>query len=300
MLVAVGFMRFLLPVIIVAVIGALHFTTALKLAFTNIHQFSSILAQSHYLVAGFGGAFLMLIALRYFIQEKEDGFWIAPVERAFTSLTVFEDGRIAIVALTAMLTAALIPAHGKELLLAAFVGIVCNIIVELLKAATTALNEKIGHRVGAVATGAITGMIALAYLEVIDASFSFDGVIAAFALTNNVLVVAVGLGTGAAFVRSLTLLLVDTGTLSEYRYLEAGAYWAIAGLSISMFVGAIFHVPDYVTAGYGGLVIAAAFIHSLYSNWQDKKLVAASASNSQVDYLKTPAYYSSNYSATKS
>ena len=60
--------------------------------------------------------------------------------------------------------------------------------------------------------------------------------IGAFALSNNIFIIALGLGIGAMFVRSMTVMLVDKGTLSEYRYLEHGAFWAIMALAT---VGAI-------------------------------------------------------------
>ena len=56
-----------------------------------------------------------------------------------------------------------------------------------------------------------SGAAAFLYLEVLDASFSFDGVIGAFALSNNLFVIAIGLGIGAMFVRSLTIMLVEQG-----------------------------------------------------------------------------------------
>lgn len=53
------------------------------------------------------------------------------------------------------------------------------------------------------------------YLELLDASFSFDGVVGAFAMTNNLFIITLGLGAGAMFVRSFTLLLVERGTLNN-------------------------------------------------------------------------------------
>ncbi|MFP3409590.1 DUF475 domain-containing protein, partial [Pseudomonas sp. SIMBA_065] len=66
-------------------------------------------------------------------------------------------------------------------------------------------NEENGS--GAAATSAIMkgGIIGFLYLEVLDASFSFDGVIGAFAITNDVIVIMLGLAIGAMFVRSMTI-----------------------------------------------------------------------------------------------
>jgi hypothetical protein len=100
------------------------------------------------------------------------------------------------------------------------------------------------------------------YLEVLDASFSFDGVIGAFALTNNLFVIAIGLGVGAMFVRSLTVMLVEQGTLASYRYLEAGAFYAIGALALLMMVGTVADVPEAIT----GLIGAAFIAVSLWSS----------------------------------
>ncbi|WP_047787819.1 DUF475 domain-containing protein, partial [Variovorax paradoxus] len=98
------------------------------------------------------------------------------------------------------------------------------------------------------------GLGAFLYLEVLDASFSFDGVIGAFALTHNLFVIAIGLGIGAMYVRSMTIMLVERGTLAEYRFLEHGAFYAIIALSVIMFVQPLVHIPEVVT-GLGGATL---------------------------------------------
>ena len=87
-----------------------------------------------------------------------------------------------------------------------------------------------------------SGAAAFLYLEVLDASFSFDGVIGAFALSNNLFIIAIGLGVGAMFVRSLTIMLVERETLASYRYLENGAFYAIISLSVIMCLNAVNHI----------------------------------------------------------
>jgi uncharacterized protein len=111
-----------------------------------------------------------------------------------------------------------------------------------------------------------SGAAAFLYLEVLDASFSFDGVIGAFALSNNLFIIAIGLGIGAMFVRSLTIMLVEQGTLTEYRYLEHGAFYAIVALGIIMFVKTIVEVPEAVTGLIGAAFIGLSFWHSLWAN----------------------------------
>jgi len=115
-----------------------------------------------------------------------------------------------------------------------------------------------------VKRGGIGGFL---YLEVLDASFSFDGVIGAFALSNNMVIIALGLSIGAMFVRSLTLLLVRNGTLAEYRYLEHGAFWAIIALAAIMLISAHVEIPETVT----GLIGAALIGLSLWWSVRHKR-----------------------------
>ena len=110
------------------------------------------------------------------------------------------------------------------------------------------------------------GLRLFLYLEVLDASFSFDGVIGAFAISKDIIVIAVGLGLGALYIRTLTVYLVRQGTLAEYRYLEHGAHWAIGVLAVLLFIGAEFHVPEVITGTIGALLIIAAFFSSLRAN----------------------------------
>ena len=107
------------------------------------------------------------------------------------------------------------------------------------------------------------------YLEVLDASLSFDGVIGAFAISKDIFVIMLGLGVGAQWVRSLTVFLVERDTLSEYRYLEHGAHWAILALASLMFLSSIVEVPEVVTGLIGLILIALSFWSSLIARRRD-------------------------------
>jgi len=111
-----------------------------------------------------------------------------------------------------------------------------------------------------------SGAAAFLYLEVLDASFSFDGVIGAFALSNNLFIIAIGLGVGAMFVRSLTIMLVERETLASYRYLENGAFYAIISLSVIMCLNAVNHISEVITGLIGAGFIVAAFVDSIRYN----------------------------------
>jgi uncharacterized protein len=118
----------------------------------------------------------------------------------------------------------------------------------------------------ALAGAAQGGLGAFLYLEVLDASFSFDGVIGAFALTQNLFVIAIGLGIGAMYVRSMTIMLVEKGTLAHYRYLEHGAFYAILILSLIMYAQSLVHIPEVITGLGGAGLIGIALWSSVRYN----------------------------------
>ncbi|MFO0005646.1 MAG: DUF475 domain-containing protein, partial [bacterium] len=96
-----------------------------------------------------------------------------------------------------------------------------------------------------------SGIAAFLYLEVLDASFSFDGVIGAFAITRDVVIIMLGLAIGAMFVRSMTVYLVNKGTLDRFVFLEHGAHYAIGVLAVIMLIGTVQHVPEVLTGFIG-------------------------------------------------
>jgi hypothetical protein len=125
-----------------------------------------------------------------------------------------------------------------------------------------------GGRGGASAVG-LAGKAALfvfLYLEVIDASFSFDGVIGAFAITNEIFMMALGLGIGAMYIRSLTVFLVRKGTLDDYVYLEHGAHYAIGALALILLATIKYEINEVITGLVGVVLIAAALWSSMVRN----------------------------------
>ncbi len=118
------------------------------------------------------------------------------------------------------------------------------------------------------------GIAGFLYLEVLDASFSFDGVIGAFAITRDVVIIMLGLAIGAMFVRSLTVYLVNKGTLDEYVFLEHGAHWAIGALAGIMLASIVVDIPEVVT----GLIGVAFIVLALISSVRYKRQHASGAS----------------------
>ena len=84
------------------------------------------------------------------------------------------------------------------------------------------------------------------YLEVIDATFSVDGVLGAFAFTLSVPLIIIGNGIGAFVVRELTVRNVEN--IKKYRYLKNGAMYSIFVLGIIMILDSFgAHIPNWLS-----------------------------------------------------
>ncbi|MCL4500334.1 MAG: DUF475 domain-containing protein [Deltaproteobacteria bacterium] len=99
------------------------------------------------------------------------------------------------------------------------------------------------------------------YLEVLDASFSIDGVLGAFAFTLSVPLILIGNGLGAVVLRQLTVANVER--IKKYVYLKNGAMYAILFLGAIMILESFgFHIPSWVSPVITFLVIGYFFIKS--------------------------------------
>lgn len=263
--VAVFGMRLVFPLAIVGVVAHLGPIDAITLTVHDPKQYETILTSVHHEIAAFGGAFLMMIFLKFFFDTEKDTHWLSWIEAPLTKIGRLDCAEIAITLVTILVTAAWIDGAEKVAFISAGVyGLVTYIVAEAVGTLVGGSEAELGTKI------VKQGIAGLLYLELLDASFSFDGVIASFALTNEIFVMMLGLSIGAMFVRSMTIHLVETGTLSEYRYLESGAFWAIGALATIMFIGAAgFEVPEIVTGLIGAVSIAAAFLSSVMANKND-------------------------------
>ena len=201
-----------------------------------------------------------MVGLKHFFDHEKDVHWIAVIERPLTHLGRIEAVALGLVLLLLYTVSLWLPEHEKvEFLTAGIFGLVTYIVVDGISAVLDLKSAVTGEATR-------SGSAAFLYLEVLDASFSFDGVIGAFALSNNLFIIAIGLGVGAMFVRSLTILLVEQETLASYRYLEHGAFYAIIALAVIMFLKTVSHIPEMITGLVGAGFIVAAFVDSIRYN----------------------------------
>ena len=258
--IAVFGMRIVFPLVIVAIIARIDPWSALVMAATDPDQYSKVLISAHVSVAAFGGAFLAMVGLKHFFNKEKDIHWITILERPLTRLGRIEAVELGLVlVLLYAISRWLAGTEEIDFLVAGIFGLVTYIAVDGVSALLN-VDSTIGGQV------VRSGVASFLYLEVLDASFSFDGVIGAFALSNNLFVIAIGLGIGAMFVRSLTIMLVEKETLASYRYLEHGAFYAIIALAVMMFLNAIIHIPEVITGLIGSGFIIWAFCDSIRYN----------------------------------
>ncbi|RDC59816.1 hypothetical protein HME9302_01011 [Alteripontixanthobacter maritimus] len=260
---AVFGMRIVFPLAIVAIAAGIGPMQAIDLSLNDPEEYERLVSSAHVSIAGFGGAFLAMVGLKFFFDGEKDIHWISAVEKFLARFSALPAAEIAILLLVLWGIAGLLtPDDALTFLTAGILGLVTFIAVEGVSTLLE-LKEEAARARGAIVRSGLGGFL---YLNILDASFSFDGVIGAFALSNNMVVIALGLSIGAMFVRSMTIHLVKKGTLAEYRFLEHGAFWAIIALGAIMLLSAKFHIPETITGLIGATLIGISLWWSVRHN----------------------------------
>ena len=293
--IAVFGMRLIFPLVLVGVTAQLGPIEVFELALAGGEgpdSYAGRLDAAHPAIAGFGGMFLGMLFFDWLFEDREIK-WLTWLERPLARIGKLDQVSV-VIASAGLVVAASVLAEGDEVatvMVSGLVGMVTYLLVNGLgtlfeeqgmgeaegtdeegavetASATVvegAQDDRGGPSEAAKATGK-AGFFLFMYLEVLDASFSFDGVVGAFAISQDIFVIAAGLGVGAFWIRSLTVYLVRKGTLDDYVYLEHGAHWAIGALAVVLFVTIEYHVPELVTGLIGVGFILAAFINSIMRN----------------------------------
>ncbi|MBA5605665.1 DUF475 domain-containing protein [Duganella sp. FT3S] len=258
--IAVFGMRLLFPLVIVAMAADLGLMEVWNLALNDPAAYSTHLTNHHAEVAAFGGIFLLLVFLNFLLDEDKELHWLGHVEQKLGALGKVSSISV-MVALGALLASLTLvePEQKLVVLVSGLWGVLTYVGVDAVSSLLE--KEENGSNVGElIKRGGIGGFL---YLEVLDASFSFDGVIGAFAITTDVVIIMLGLAIGAMFVRSLTVFLVKQGTLDEFVFLEHGAHYAIGILALIMLASMKFHIPEVFTGLVGVAFIAASLWSSI-------------------------------------
>jgi hypothetical protein len=273
--IAVFGMRLLFPLVIVAVAADLGLMDVWNLALSDPKQYSMHLTNHHAEVAAFGGMFLLLVFLNFLLDDEKELHWLGHLEAKLGALGKVSSISVMVAIGTLMASLTLVEeAQKMVVLMSGLWGILIYVGVDMVSSLLERQEEG-GSNVGdLVKKGGIGGFL---YLEVLDASFSFDGVIGAFAITTDVVIIMLGLAIGAMFVRSMTVFLVKKGTLDEFVYLEHGAHYAIGILAAIMLLSMKFHIPEIFT----GLIGVAFIVAALWSSIRYKKQQAIEVSEEE-------------------
>jgi hypothetical protein len=263
MVIAVFGMRIVFPLAIVAIAAGLGPAEAVSLSLNDPARYEEIVSSAHVGIAGFGGAFLAMVGLSFFFDGEKDVHWIEWIEAKLTVVSNIKAVEIALLLVVLyLISLQLTPEDALTFMVAGTLGLVTFIAVEAISTVLEMREQALALQ-GTVVRSGLGGFL---YLNVLDSSFSFDGVIGAFALSNNMVIIALGLSIGAMFVRSMTIHLVQKGTLAQYRYLEHGAFWAIIVLGAIMLLSAKFHIPETVTGLLGAVLIVLSLWWSIRHN----------------------------------
>ncbi|MEU8796799.1 DUF475 domain-containing protein [Spirillospora sp. NPDC048819] len=291
--IAVFGMRLVFPLLIVGLTAQLGPIEAFDLALNDSDRYHDLMNDAYPTIAAFGGMFLMMLFLNFVFEERADK-WLPWLERPLARIGRLDQLAVVVAGGSLSFVAWLAADDPGTVMIAGVLGMVTYILVnglgELFSEASEPGEDDEAEEAGAdgaevtarealqdagrgrggpsnlaLATGK-AGFFLFLYLEVLDASFSFDGVIGAFAISTDPIVIALGLGIGAMYIRSLTVFLVRKGTLHEYVYLEHGAHWAIGALAVCMLISIGHHVPEWITGGLGAGLIIAAFASSILRN----------------------------------
>lgn len=270
-LVAVFGMRLIFPLVIVSATSDLSMLQTWHLALDDPNEYSARLAAHHEEISAFGGMFLLLVFLNFVLDEEKEIHWFHWMESRLAVLGKINAVSV-FMALIVLFLSLYVVDEGKKyaVVIAGLVGVLVYLGVDVLSSLLESEEKNDAPVRDMVHKGSIGGFL---YLEVLDASFSFDGVIGAFAITKDIVIIMLGLAIGAMFVRSLTVYLVKKGTLDEFVYLEHGAHWAIGALAIIMFISMKYEVPEVIT----GLIGVALIMLSLWSSVKHRRMEALSA-----------------------
>ncbi len=282
-LIAVFGMRLLFPLLIVSITAGLNPVEAVQLAreggpIDEPGTYAYLLHEAHPSIAAFGGMFLLMLFLD-FIFEDRDIQWLHWLERPLARIGKLDQLSVVIALVALVLAAELLAKDAGTVMVSGALGIVTYLVVNGLGNLFENAGEEAAEEAGTsgpnrlVKASGKAAFFLFMYLEVLDASFSFDGVIGAFAITQDIIIIAVGLGVGAMYIRSMTVYLIRKGTLKSYVYLEHGAFWAIGALATILLVSIKHEVPEVVTGLIGVGFIAAALISSIVRNRRHPELV---------------------------
>ncbi len=268
-LIAVFGMRLVFPILVVMLTAGLPWGEVVNLALNDPERYAAELGDAHVSIAAFGGMFLLMLCLHFFFDASRKVRWIDIIEKPLQRIGRWWAYGLTSFAVLVILSVLPMNDHKLETFVAGLCGIVTYLFVHGLAELFSRKEDATSTATAAARTG-LAGFTAFLYLEVLDASFSLDSVIGAFAVTKDVVLIAIGLGVGAIWVRSLTIFMVRRHVLGAYRYIEHGAHYTIGMLAAVLLLGIFWHVSEFVAGILGVIIIAAAISSSVLKQRQEQ------------------------------
>ncbi len=262
MLFAVFVVRGLLPWAIVwATLPQLGPIGALTATFSSDPTVLAAIEQSAPILLIGGGTFLVFLFFHWlFLEPKNIGL---AHERFFQRYSMWFYAVVSI-----LLAVIVYQALQREPLLAfgAVLGSTAFFITHGFKESAEQREHELIHQ--KEGDRALSDLSKILYLEVIDTTFSIDGVLGAFAFTLSVPLILLGNGIGALVVRQLTVSNIDR--IKRYRFLKNGAMYSILGLGSVMLADAFGqHIPEWFTPILTALIIGWFFYKSILARRAD-------------------------------
>ncbi|MBP9729457.1 MAG: DUF475 domain-containing protein [Gammaproteobacteria bacterium] len=252
-LIAVFIVRLWLPVFMVALQSDQSMIAILMLALKEPQIYAEHINNTKPSLFSFGGIFLWLIFLDFLFHPSTKERWLKKLENQTARLGEGFPCTLILGSIILGLRYYTAPTLEKTSVL--YAGLIAlSVFVGLKKLSHSIKGNRLGfsnHQ-----------MARFFYLEILDASFSLDGVITAFVITQDLLIIFIGLSIGAVFVRSITIHLLKQAVLTQYRYLEHGAHYALGILAAVLLLDSYLHIPGWITGILSISVIAYSFYAS--------------------------------------
>lgn len=248
MLFAVFGVRMLLPLGIVSFTSGLSIGEVARMAAHNPDIYAQHIGAAQKQISAFGGMYLLMLFLSFFFQGSQSIHWIAWLEKRLVRLGQIASIEVAFALITLICIQTFLPEDQKQpVVVAGMVGVVLFLFIKSISEVLDSENPQDRTR---------RGLDAFIFLEVLDMSFSLDSVIGAFAMSQDIVIILIGLTIGAIVVRQMTLFMVKKSTLDYFLFLEHGAHYAIGALAMLMLFTLFQKIPDLVIGGIGlGIIL---------------------------------------------
>ncbi len=259
-IIAVFAVRGLLPWLIVwATSPELGLIGAFLSTFSNDPQVAAAIEKSAPIILIGGGTFMIFLFFHWLFME--------PKNYGLRGEKFFHEKGVWFFAVASALLAAIVWFALKINPMMAFGAVIGSTAFFI----THGFKQNAEHKEKELLSEGFSDMAKIFYLEVIDATFSIDGVLGAFAFTLSVPLILLGNGLGAFVVRKLTISNIDK--IKKYIFLKNGAMYSLLFLGIIMLLDSFgFHIPSWASPVTTSSIVGYFFWKSKNHNKKGKSI----------------------------